>query len=217
MKKIIFIGFLNFLFTFSYGQINTDLIKKNVTENPNENFYKLLEIFKSNPSELTQEQLNQLYYGSKFLKIDYTIGNYNSESGTFWKPAQRKLSKSKAEKIVKEAELKYLKNPLNKSLLDDMINIYSALDENQKVDLCYKQKDLLIQTVKKSGDGKSEETAICVLTAGEVLQQLEKLIQSGPRAQFDQKMKQLSDGSVLTIYKIGDREVFVKLVGGYFL
>ena len=217
MKKIIFIGILNFLFTFSYGQINTDLIKKNVTENPNENFYKLLEIFKSNPSELTQEQLNQLYYGSKFLKIDYTIGNYNSESGTFWKPAHRKLSKSKAEKIVKEAELKYLKNPLNKSLLDDMINIYSALDENQKVDLCYKQKDLLIQTVKKSGDGKSEETAICVLTAGEVLQQLEKLIQSGPRAQFDQKMKQLSDGSVLTIYKIGDREVFVKLVGGYFL
>jgi hypothetical protein len=34
MGKIIFIGFLNFLFTFSYGQINTELIKKNVTENP---------------------------------------------------------------------------------------------------------------------------------------------------------------------------------------
>lgn len=217
MKKIIFIGFLNFLFTFSYGQIDTELIKKNVTENPKENFYKLLEIFNSNPSDLTQEQLNQLYYGSKFLKTDYTIGNYNSESGTFWKPAQRKLSKSKAEKIVKEAELKYLKNPLNKSLLDDMINIYNALDENQKADLCSKQKDLILQTIKKSGDGKSEETAICVLTAGEVLQQLEKLIQSGPRAQFDQKMKQLSDGSILTIYKIGDREVFVKLVGGYFL
>ncbi len=217
MKKIIFIGVLNFLFTFSYGQINTELIKKNVTENPKENFYILLEIFKSNPSELTQEQLNQLYYGSKFLKIDYTIGNYNSESETFWKPAHKKLSKSKAEKIVKEAELKYLKNPLNKSLLDDMINIYSALNENQKADLCSKQKDLIIQTIKNSGDGKSEETAVCVLTAGEVLQQLEKLIQSGPRAQFDQKMKQLSDGSVLTIYKIGDREVFVKLVGGYFL
>ena len=118
---------------------------------------------------------------------------------------------------MKEAELKYLKNPLNKSLLDDMINIYSALNENQKADLCSKQKDLIIQTIKNSGDGKSEETAVCVLTAGEVLQQLEKLIQSGPRAQFDQKMKQLSDGSVLTIYKIGDREVFVKLVGGYFL
>ncbi|MBD8081971.1 DUF4919 domain-containing protein [Chryseobacterium caseinilyticum] len=215
MKKIILIAFLNFLFTFSYGQINTELIKKNVTENPEENFYKLLEIFKSNPSEMTQEQLNQLYYGSKFVKIDYTIGNYNSESGTFWKPAQKKLSKNKAEIIVKEAESKYLQNPLNKSLLDDMINIYKALDENQKADLCSKQKDLIIQTVKKSGDGKSEETAICVLTPGEVLQQLDKLIQSGPKAQFKQNIKQLSDGSILTIYKIGNREVFVKLVGGF--
>ncbi|QDP84464.1 DUF4919 domain-containing protein [Chryseobacterium sp. SNU WT5] len=217
MKQTILILIFSVISTFSFAQINTELIKKNVTENPKENFYKLLEIFKSNPSELTQDQLNQLYYGSKFVKIDYTIGSYNSESGTFWKPAHRKLSKSKAEKIVKEAQLKYLKNPLNKNLLDDMVNIYSALNENQKADLCSKQKELIIQTIKKSGDGKSEETAICVLTAGEVLQQLEKLIQSGPRAQFDQKMKQLSDGSVLTIYKIGDREVFVKLVGGFFL
>ena len=91
-----------------------------------------------------------------------------------------------------------------------MINIYSALAEKEKADLCFKQKDLINQTIEKSGDGKSEETAICVLTAGEVLQQLEKLIKSGPRAQFDQKMKQLSDGSILTIYRIGDREVFVK-------
>ncbi|MRM82671.1 DUF4919 domain-containing protein [Riemerella anatipestifer] len=217
MKKTIFIVFLNFLFAFSYGQINTELIKKNVTENPKENFYNLLDIFKTDPSKLTQEQLNQLYYGSKFVKMDYTIGNYNSESGTFWKHAQKKLSKSKAEKIIEEAELKYSKNPLNKSLLDNMINIYNALNENQKSDLCYKQKDLITQTIEKSGDGKSEETAICVLTAGEVLQQLEKLIQTGPRAQFSQKMKQLSDGSILTIYRIGDREVFVKLVGGYFL
>ena len=217
MKQTILILIFSVISTSSFAQINTELIKKNVTENPKENFYKLLEIFKSNPSELTQDQLNQLYYGSKFVKIDYTIGSYNSESGTFWKPAHRKLSKSKAEKIVKEAQLKYLKNPLNKNLLGDMVNIYSALNENQKADLCSKQKELIIQTIKKSGDGKSEETAICVLTAGEVLQQLEKLIQSGPRAQFDQKMKQLSDGSVLTIYKIGDREVFVKLVGGFFL
>ena len=216
MKTKFYIVFFSFLIGFSFAQIDTNLIKKNVTENPTENFYPLLEKFKTNPNELTQEQLNQLYYGSKFVKIEYTIGNYNRESGTFWKPAQKKISKSKAEKIVNEAESKYLKNPLNKSLLDDMINIYSALNENQKVDLCSKQKDLIIQTIEKSGDGKSEETAICVLTPGEVLQQLDKLIKSGPRAQFDQKMKQLSDGSILTIYRIGDREVFVKLVGGYF-
>lgn len=217
MKKNILILFFSFLFSLSLAQIDTDLIKKNVTENPNENFYPLLEKFKKNPDELSQEQLNQLYYGSKFVEMEYTIGNYNSESGEFWKPAQKKLSKIKAEKIVREAEIKYLKNPLNKSLLDDMINIYTALNDNQKANLCSKQKDLIIQTIEKSGDGKSEKTPICVLTAGEVLQHLEVLIYSGPKAPFDQKMKQLSDGSILTIYKIGDREVYVKLVGGYFL
>jgi hypothetical protein len=216
MRKYIISGLLVFIFRAFSAQINTDLIKKNVTENPQENFYKLLDVFKVNPSELTQEQLNQLYYGSKFIKIDYTIGNYNSESGTFWKPAQKKLSKSKAERMVTEAESKYAINPLNKDLLDDMMNIYRALDNNEKKELCSKQKDLIIQTIEKSGDGKSEETAICVLTPGEVLQQLEKLAISGPRDEFSQKMKQLPDGSVLTIYKIGDREVFVKLVGGYF-
>lgn len=216
MKKIIIFILLVSFYQFSFAQINIELIKKNVTENPEENFYKLLDTFKVNPSELTQEQLNQLYYGSKFVKIDYTIGDYNSESGTFWKSSQGKLSKNKAGKIVKEAELKYAKNPLNTDLLDSMINIYNALNENKRADLCSKQKDLITQTVEKSGDGKSERTAICVLTGGEVLQQLIKLTKSGPRGELNQKMKLLSDGSILTIYKIGDREVFVKLVGGPF-
>ncbi|MDR2229693.1 MAG: DUF4919 domain-containing protein [Flavobacteriaceae bacterium] len=217
MRKYIISGILVLIFQVFHAQINTELIKKNVTENPQENFYKLLDIFKVNPSELTQEQLNQLYYGSKFLKLDYTIGNYNSESGTFWKPAQKRLSKSKAEKMLSEAESKYFINPLNKNLLNDMINIYRALNDNQKKELCYKQKDLIIQTIEKSGDGKSEETAICVLTAGEVLEQLGNLMRSGPMGGFDQKMKSLPDGTILTIYKIGSREVFVKLVGGAFL
>jgi len=216
MRKYIISGLLVLIFQAFSAQINTELIKKNVTENPQENFYKLLDVFKVKPSELTQEQLNQLYYGSKFIKIGYTIGNYNSESGTFWKPAQKRLSKDKAEKMLAEAESKYAINPLNKNLLDDMMNIYRALDEKQKEQLCSQQKDLIIQTTEKSGDGKSEETAICVLTAGEVLQQLRQLTASEPGVEFSQKTKQLADGSILTIYKLGDREVFVKLVGGFF-
>lgn len=217
MKKLILTLLLNLFFTFSYGQINTELIKKNVIDDPQENFYNLLDIFKVHPSDLTQEQLNQLYYGSKFIKMEYTIGDYNRESGTFWKPAQKRISKSKAEKMVAEAEIKYSKNPLSKNLLKDMINIYRALNQNEKADLCERQANLISQTIEKSGDGKSEETAICVLSQAEVLQQLEKLVQTGSRGPFDQKMKQLSDGSILTIYRIGNREVFVKLVGGFFL
>ncbi|WP_407483149.1 DUF4919 domain-containing protein [Elizabethkingia meningoseptica] len=214
MKKIIVLILLSQL---SLAQINTELIKKNITENPQQNFYSLLDIFRSSPDQLSQEQLNQLYYGSKFIEVDYSIGDYNRESGTFWKAARKKLSKAKAEKMRNEAELRYMKNPLNKNLLDDMINIYSSLNENQKVDLCLLQKALINQTIEKSGDGKSKETAICVLTPGEVMQYLDKLIQSGPRDEFSQKMKPLEDGSILTMYKIGERQIFVKMVGGYFL
>lgn len=202
---------------FSFGQVDTELIKKKVTENPQENFYPLLETFKSDPAKLSQEQLNQLYYGSKFVKIAYTIGDYNRESDTFWKPAQKKLSKSKAEKIRDEAESKYLKNPLNKNLLNDMINIYSALDDREKADLCTKQKELITQTIKNSGDGTSEETAVCIINPAEIFLYLEELINAGPKGEFTQKIKQLPDGSILQTYKIGDRQKFVKIVGGYFL
>lgn len=217
MKKNSFILCFCFFFSFSFAQIDTDSIKKKIIEDPEQNFFALLEIFKTDPDQLTQEQLNQLYYGSKFVKVEYIIGDYHSESGTFWKSAQKKLSKKKAEKMVREAETKYLKNPLNKNLLDDMVRIYSALHKGEKAYLCAKQKELILQTIMKSGDGKSENTAICVLTAREVFQQLEALIRSGPTAPFDQKMKQLPDGSILTVYNIGERQVFVKLVGGYFL
>lgn len=215
MKKTIISVLLIFLHHLSFSQIDTELIKKNVTENPQENFYSHLKIFKLSPTILSQEQLNQLYYGSKFVQLDYTIGNYNSEYSTFWKTAQKKISKRKAEKMKSEAERKYLQNPLNIDLLDNMINIYSVLNENQKLDLCSRQKNLLIHTVEKSGDGKSEETAICVIAPVDVLRYLRKLIQS-PRDKLNQKITQLPDGSFLTIYKIGERKMAIKLVGGYF-
>lgn len=215
MKKTMISVFLIFLYQLSFSQIDTELIKKNVTENPQENFYSILEIFKSSPTKLTQEQLNKIYYGSKFVNVDYTIGNYNSEYDTFWKAAQKQISKSKAKNMKSEAERKYLQNPLNIHLLDRMINIYSALNENQKLDLCINQKNLLVNTVEKSGDGKSEETAICVIAPGDVLEYIKKLIQS-PRDELSQKMEQLPDGSFLTIYKIGERQMAIKLVGGYF-
>ena len=208
--------FLIVIYQLIFSQIDTALIKKNITENPEKNFYSLLEIFNSNPSTLNQEQLNQLYYGSRFLKVEYSIADYNRESGKFWKAASKKLSKNKAEKMKDEAESKYLKNPLNKNLLDDMINIYSALNDDQKKELCIIQKNLILQTIKNSGDGTSEETAICVITPGEVLSYLQNLIATGPRGEFEQKMKPLPDDSILTMYRMGERKIFIKLIGGYF-
>lgn len=215
MKKTIFILFLNFLFVFSYGQINTELIKKNVTENPKENFYPLMEKFLINPTELTQEQLNQLYYGSKFVKNEYTLGDYNRDYDKIWKRANKRLSYERANKILLEAEPKYQKNPLNRYVLKEMLSLYNAVGNKTKLEIVNAQLDLTEKTVLKSGDGKTEDNPICVIYPADVLVQLERFSYVD-RNKFEQKSKQLSDGSILTMYKMGDEVYYVKLVGGYF-
>lgn len=153
MKSFLTLNLIIFLSHLSVAQINTELIKKNVTDNPQENFYLLLEIFKTNPTKLTQEQLNQLYYGSKFLKTNSSISDCNSDV-KFWKVAKKKLSRIKAEKIINEAETKYLRNPLIKSLLEDMINIYSAVDLREKINICNIQKTMIAKTIEIVEMGK---------------------------------------------------------------
>jgi len=216
MKVIFTLSILTLFRSISFAQINTELIKAKVSENPQDNFYSLLDVFKSDPSRLSKEQVNQLYYGSKFVKLNYTIFNYNHDYDKLWKKAKSNMSKSTAKKIVNEAESKYLTNPLNKGLLEDMTNIYSVLNENKKAELCIRQKDIIIQTIKRSGDGKSEESAICVIAPDEVLHYIDTLMITRPKGSLQQKTRQLPDGSFVTSYKIGDREIAVKLVGGYF-
>ncbi|MDR6547227.1 hypothetical protein J2810_003298 [Chryseobacterium rhizosphaerae] len=215
MKQTIIILIFSLISNFVFGQINFDLIKKNVIENPTENFYPLMEKFRTNPSELTQDELNQLYYGSKFVKNDYSLGDYNKDYEAIWKKASKKLSKEKAQKILVEAETKYQKNPLNKYVLKEMINLYSNAGDYKKLDIINKQIELTEKTVEKSGDGKTEQNPICVIYPGDVLVQLERFSYVD-RNKFEQKSKQLEDGSILTMYKMGDEVYYVKLVGGYF-
>lgn len=215
MKQTIIILIFSLISNFVFGQINFDLIKKNVIENPTENFYPLMEKFRTNPSELTQDELNQLYYGSKFVKNDYSLGDYNKDYEAIWKKASKKSSKEKAQKILVEAETKYQKNPLNKYVLKEMINLYSNSGDYKKLDIINKQIELTEKTVEKSGDGKTEQNPICVIYPGDVLVQLERFSYVD-RNKFEQKSKQLEDGSILTMYKMGDEVYYVKLVGGYF-
>lgn len=215
-KRIISLFILVLVSFSSFGQINTELIKARVLEDPHENFYALLDLFKSDPNQLSQEQLNQLYYGSRFINIKYSIGNYNREHDKFWKKAKNKMSAGNAKKIVDQAEEKYSYNPLYKNLLNNMINIYSALNESNKAELCKRQKEVILQTIRKSGDGRSEKSAICVIAPIEVLQYIDTLMLTKPRGPLQQKMKHLPDGSVITTYAVADKQIVIKLVGGYF-
>lgn len=215
MKQSILILIFSIISTFLFGQIDVALIKKNVTENPDKNFYSLLEKFMINPSELTQEELNQIYYGSKFVKNEYSLGDYNKDYEKVWKKAGKKLSKEKAQIILNEAESKYQKNPLNRYVLKEMINLYNSVGDEKKLNIVNKQIELTEKTVEKSGDGKSEQNPICVIYPADVLVQIEKFTYVD-RNKFEQKSKQLEDGSILTMYKMGDEVYYVKLVGGYF-
>lgn len=215
VKKILLLGVLILSVGFSSAQINVDLIKKNVTENQSENFNPLLELFKTDPNQLSQEELNQLYYGSKFLKSEYTLGDYNKDYNRIWKLTTKKMSKSKAEKIIRDAELRYQKNPLDKQILDNMYTIYGVLGETEKANLCIAQKNAILNTIEKSGDGKSEESPICVIRPGDALVQLDRFSFIDITT-FEQKTSTLSDGSILSMYKMGDEKYYVKLVGGYY-
>ena len=112
-------------------------------------------------------------------------------------------------------ELKYQKNPLNRYVLKEMINLYNSVGNDKKLNIANKQIELTEKTVEKSGDGKTEQSPICVIYPADVLVQIEKFTYID-RNKFEQKSKQLEDGSILTMYKMGDEVYYVKLVGGYF-
>ncbi|MCD9856528.1 DUF4919 domain-containing protein [Epilithonimonas sp. JDS] len=174
MKKIF--SLINLLiFGFIFSQINVEEIKRNVKENPKDYFYNYLEIFKTEPKKLTQQELNQLYYGSRFIETEYKMSNYNQDYETIWKLAKSGMSRNKALKIVEQAQANYNKNPLLDGVSLKLSYIYEALNEKSKSDLYSLQNSLIIQTIENSGTGKSEDSPICVLIAGEMINRISSL------------------------------------------
>ncbi|MBB4806812.1 hypothetical protein HNP38_002108 [Chryseobacterium defluvii] len=213
MNKIFHIIFL-LSFGLYFSQINVDEIKKKVTEEPQTYFYNYLEIFRKDPASLTREQMNQLYYGSCFVKSGYGRFGYNKDYETVWKYAKNRMSKHKAQKIITKAEERYAKNPLDKEVLHHMSYIYGALNDTAKRDLCISQYQAIVETIEKSGTGESEDSPICVIHAGDMINRIKGLMAYSLMGNFDQKMKTLPDGSMLTTYSVGNKKIIVKLVGG---
>lgn len=213
MNKLFQIIFI-LSFGLSFSQINVEEIKKNVTENPQE-YNTYLETFKKDPEGLTQQQMNLLYYGSRFMGSGNEMSDYNNDYKEIWRIAEKKPSKNRAQKILARAEAAYAKDPLNKSILSNMAHIYNSLDYKAKNELAVAQYHAVINTINRSGDGNSEDSPICVIWAGDVTEQVDNLIGYGTAADFKQNMKFLPDGSMLTVYSMGAKKIFVKLVGGF--
>jgi len=214
MKKIIvFLSLL--LYVSAFCQINTEEIKKKVLENPKTYYQDYLEIFKTEPAKLTQQELNQMYYGSRFVESEYEMRDYNQDYEKIWKLAKPGISKNKALKIVEQAQSKYNKNPLLKGVALELSYIYKALGNKEKSDLYNLQNNLITQTIENSGTGKSEDSPICVIRAGDMISRISTLPRVSKPSDFKQKMTDLPDGSILTTYSIGDSKIYIKLVGGF--
>lgn len=211
MKKIITILIL-LAFGVTFAQINVEEIKKNAVENPQEYFYKYLEIFKQDPSKLTRQELNQMYYGSRFVKTDYSMSDYNDDYEEIWKTSSKKgLSKGKAQKILQAAETAYHKNPLNKEILASMVNIYQATGDKTKAERCILQNNTIIKIIDESGTGRSEDSPICVINAGDMMTFAKSVVMRG--RDFKQKDLKTDKSSMLTEYSNGGVSLFVKCVG----
>ncbi|SHE89218.1 DUF4919 domain-containing protein [Chryseobacterium takakiae] len=211
MKKIIAILIL-LTFKFSFAQINVEEIKKKAVENPQENFYKYLEIFKQDPSKLTQQDRNQMYYGSRFVAAEYSRADYNKDYEELWKIASRKgLSKAKAQKILPAAEEAYHKNPLNREILASMVNIYQVTGEKAKAELCILQNNTIIKIIDESGTGQNENLPICVITLDDMMTFAKPIMMLG--RDFKQKDLKTDKSSMMTEYSNRGASLVVKCVG----
>ena len=153
------------LFSFSaWGQIiNFDSIKVNVQDENSAMYYeKLICKFKFDPTLLSGEEVNHLYYGKKFSK--YTTGLFDKDFGE----CSDYISRGNMKKAIIHGE-KYLeKDPTNTEMLAYMELAYRTLENESKDHVLYILKTkTLVDCILRSGDGKTKETAYIVNSIGE--------------------------------------------------
>ncbi len=132
MKKLHLLFFLIY-FGIYFSQVNIDEIKKNVTENPRKYYYDNLEIFKTNPKLLNQEQLNYIYYGNNYVDYGFKRSEFNDILSEVTNFSNRNISFKKASQVLEKAKMLYEKNPLSKELLLDLQKLYYKIKNKIRV------------------------------------------------------------------------------------
>lgn len=210
MNKIVL-----FLFLMSSGiyfsQVNIDEIKKNVTEDSKKYYYDYLEIFKTNPRSLNQEQLNYIYYGNNYVDYGYNRSEFNKELHKITNFTNRQISYKKITDLIESGKRLYQQNPIDKKLIQDLYLLYAKIGKTQEKELYFSQYELLCTTIKNSGTGKLDSSPIIVTNFSDKFYAVENL--SGIFSPgIDFKTKILPDGSWLDIFKNGMNLFFVKTV-----
>ncbi|MFL9834118.1 DUF4919 domain-containing protein [Chryseobacterium terrae] len=207
MKKNLFLLSLLF-FGICFSQVNIEQIKNDVTSDPKKFYYDNLEIFKTDPKSLSQEQLNYIYYGNNYVDYGFKRSEFNNVLDEVTKFSNRKISFKKATQVLEKAKILYQKNPLNKELLLDLQKLYYIVKEQDKGDFHFNQYQLLYETIQNSGTGKLDISPLVVTNFSDQMLALEnsKVFTRG----ITFKSAVLPDGSWLNIYKNGQDLFFVK-------
>lgn len=206
MKKLLFLLLLSFSFCFS--QVNIENIKADVTNDPKKFYYDNLEIFKTDPKSLNQEQLNYIYYGNNYVDYGFKRSEFNDILNEVTKFSNRNISFKKATEVLEKAKALYQKNPLNKELLLGLQKLYYKIKDENKGDFHFSQYQLLLETIKNSGTGKLDTSPVVVTNFSDQMAALETSKVFARGITFTTKV--LPDGSWLNIYKNGQDLFFVK-------
>ena len=207
MKKLLFLVSLLF-FEFYLSQVNIDQIKKDVISDPKKFYYDNLEIFKTDPKSLNQEQLNYIYYGNNYVDYGFKRGEFMTDLGEVTKFSDRNISFKKATEVLEKAKILYQKNPLQKELLLDLQKLYYIIKEEDKGDFHFSQYQLLLKTINNSGTGKLAVSPLVVTNFSDQMFALESSEVFVRGVTFQSKV--LADGSWLNIYKYGQDLLFVR-------
>ena len=205
MNKIIltFIFLCSSIFMLSQN-LNLDSIKQNVqNENSNLFYEKLIYKFKFDPTSLTEEEVENLYYGKNFSK--YKTSFFDTDYLEF----TQNISRGNLKKAIISGE-KYLeKDPTNSEVLTYMEIIYKKKDEeSKKLALYSMQSKVLLNCIIKNGDGKTKETAFKVNSVGEeylIADILGKNIRNFKRASYLQ-----NDGAI-DEFSNGEEKIYFKV------
>lgn len=210
MKKFFSLGLL-LMITLLFCQVNIDEIKKQVTENPQQYYFENLELFKTDPESLSQDQLNYIYYGNNYVDYGYKRDVFNKKLSEITKVVTRKSSPKLSQQVLKEARSLFSENPINKDLLNNMSILSERVGDKKNSEMYALQRRLLLETIQNSGTGLSVESPVVVTHFKDQFVALEEFSTIFvPGISFDSKL--LPDGSWLNIYKNGLDLYFIKTV-----
>ncbi|QCX53270.1 DUF4919 domain-containing protein [Elizabethkingia sp. JS20170427COW] len=207
MKRI-FTFFSLFLAMLSFGQEEKiDIpIMEAALKNPQSPYYmeKLMYNYKGLPMSMGNDAASYLYYGSAQLnpsKVDI-FGSEFIQSMEFFR-------QKKYEDCIASTLKLYAKDPLNMDVLILLFQSYNELGNQEQAAHYFSQLRLVIETIKRSGDGKSEATAFVVNSIRDEYIFLDAM---GIKLKEFQRNAKILDDGMMDIWSKGSLSIYVKVL-----